>query len=790
MIKHYFKISLRNLEMNKTMSFINIAGLAAGMAIALLISLWVWNELSFDHYHRRYRSIAQAIDVQMFNGEASASEAIAIPLANALRTQYSGKFKHVVLAFPNYTHSLAFGDIKVSASGTWVDPLLPDVFTFEMISGDRNTLSDPSSALINQSLATALFGNQDPIGKNITLDNSAILKIGGVFKDFPENTTFHGTSIFLPWDKALTVLPWLKDNLTRWDSKFWKLFVEMNDRIDIEKTSAEIKDIAKPFIKEGNEQILLHPMSKWHLYNEFLNGRQSAGRLRLVWLFAIIGVFVLLLACINFMNLSTARSGTRAKEVGIRKAIGSTRGQLIGQFMGEALLVSFAGFILALALAQLSLPSFNEIAHKEISIPYGSPVFWGLTLLSLIFTGVLAGCYPSFFLSAFPAVKVLKGSFKAGRYASLPRKILITVQFTVSIVLIIGTIIVYRQIQYAKDRPSGYDRGGLITVSMNTPEIYGAPYNRLRSELLQTGVVADMAESAFNTTEAARSDNGYSWKGKDPQVVALITAVGGTHDYGKTIGWKIKEGRDFSREYPSDSTSIIINESMAKLTGMRQPAGEMIRFDGKDHLIIGVVHDMITQSPYAHAEPTIYYLTYTENNILFVKLRPTSSIHDAISRIEPVFRRFNPGIFEYHFVEDEYARKFDNEAQIGQLAFVFTLFALFISCLGLFGLASFTAEQRRKEIGIRKVLGASLLNLWALQLRGFVILVILSLLIASLVVYLLMNKWLRNYEYHTSISWWIFILAGIWTLAITVSTVSYQSIKAAMANPVKSLRAD
>ena len=788
MFRNFLHTAWRSLLKHKSNTLINIAGLVTGMAVALLIGLWIWNELSFDHYHERYKRIAQAMDVQTFNGNITTNEAIAIPLADALRTRYQNDFKHVALAFPNYTHSLAVGDKRISAPGTWTEPELPEMLTFKMISGERTALKDASSALISQSLATALFGKEDATNKTITMDNSVVLKVGGVFEDLPENTSFHNTNLFLPWNKALTVLPWLKENTTLWDTRFWKLFVELNEGVDLDKVNAKIRNVAQPFIKESNEKIFLHPMSKWHLYNDFRDGKAYGGRLKLVWLFAIIGLFILMLACINFMNLTTARSSIRAKEVGVRKVMGSTRWQLMKQFFGEAIFLSVIAFVIAIVIAQLSLPFFNELSHKQVSMPYASPAFWGLILLVSLVTGLFAGSYPSFYLSAFQPIKVLKGKFAAGHGSALPRKILLVIQFTVSIVLIIGTIIVYRQIQHARDRPTGYQRDGLLSINMNTPELNNAPYNLLRSELIQTGVVTDIAESSFTTTETIRLDNDYSWKGKDPNLTALIGSVGVTHDYGKTIGWQLKEGRDFSRDYPSDSTKIIINEATARLTGMKQPIGESIRFGGSDRMIIGVVKDMITQSPYTHPEPAIFYMTYKENNILFIKLSPTSSLHDAIARIEPVVKRFNAGAFEYQFADEEYARKFDNEVQVGKLALVFTILAISISCLGLFGLASFTAEQRRKEIGVRKVLGATVFNLWGMLLKDFVVLIILSLLIASPVTYLIMHNWLENYEYRTSISWWIFLATGIGTLAITIATVSYQSIKAAMANPKESLK--
>ncbi|HEX9510020.1 MAG TPA: ABC transporter permease [Puia sp.] len=787
--KSYFKAAWRSLTSHKWYSAINIMGLATGTAVALLIGLWIWDELSFDQYHAHYGRLAQVMDVQTIQGEASTDEAIAIPLSNALRNQYGNDFRRIALVYPNFTHTVAVGDKKIPASGIWAEPDLPEMLTLKMKKGRRDALKDPTSVLITQSLAKTLFGNEDPMNKVVRLDNMATVKVAGVYEDLPQNTRFYGTKLILAWDKALTVMPWLKDYQTKWDTRYWWLFVEMNEGVPIDKVSARIKDIIKSLVKGNNEAILLHPMSQWHLYNEFKNGQVAGGRIRLVRLFGIIGAFVLLLACINFMNLSTARSARRAKEVGIRKTIGSLRRQLIGQFLSESLLVALLAFILAIGMAQLSLPFFNHLTEKQISIPYGAPMFWVLMVGFIVFTGVVSRSYPALYLSGFRPVEVLKGSFIAGRSAALPRKILIVVQFSVSVILIIGAVVVYRQIQHARDRPVGYTREGLITVTMSTMDIYGAPYNTLRNALLETGAVSDMAKSSFRATEAPGNDTGFDWKGKDPNLVPMMGVFGVTHDFGNTIGWHIQEGRDFSRSYPTDTGSVIINEAAVKLTGLRHPLGETIRFYGKSHIIVGVVRDMVMGSPYKPVQPTIFWLEYGSNNAMTVRLKPGIPLREALAKTEGVFKRFDPGgAFQYQFADEEYAKKFVNEERIGSLALLSAILAIFISCLGLFGLASFTAEQRTKEIGIRKVLGASVVNLWGLLLKEFVRLVILSLLIATPVVYYLMHNWLQQYEYRTALSWWIFALAGAGTLILTLLTVSYQSIKAALMDPVKSLK--
>jgi putative ABC transport system permease protein len=497
---------------------------------------------------------------------------------------------------------------------------------------------------------------------------------------------------------------------------------------------------------------------------------------------------VLLLACINFMNLSTARSEKRAKEVGIRKTVGSLRQQLIGQFLSESVLVAFLSFVLSVALVQLLLPFFNKLADKQIPTFWSQPVFWILALLFTLFTGLLAGSYPAFYLSAFKPIKVLKGVIQVGRLASLPRKVLVVAQFTVSVTLIICTIVVYKQIQFAKDRPVGYDRSGLITVSMVTPELV-TQYETIRNELLQTGVVENVAKSSHSAVNFSRN-NRVEWKGMDPNNPIFFRDVTISPDFGKTIGWRIKEGRDFSNNFLSDSAAVLLNEEAVKVAGFKNPIGEIVKYDGRQYTVIGVVKDMIVQSPYEPMQPGAFFLTGWTGT-MNIRFKPGAPIHTALARIEPVFKKFNPGSpFEFKFVDEEYAQKFTTEVRIGNLATFFAILAIFISCLGLFGLASFVAEQRTKEIGVRKVLGASIVNVWHLLSKDFVVLVLISLLIAIPLAWYVMHGWLQDYQYRTTMSWWIFVAAGAGALIITLITVSFQSIKAALMNPVKSLRTE
>ena len=786
MIKNYLKIAWRNIIKNKTSSIINIGGLAVGMTVAMLIGLWVWDELSYDRYHQNYDRIGQLMTTQTSNGETGTFPSTVVPLSNELRTKYAADFKRVALTWEG-SHVLAIGAKKLSLNGMWAEPDLPAILSLVMVQGNYNTFNDPASILLSASVAKALYGNADPINQTLKVDNKTNMKVAGVYEDLPHNTTFSQTMFMMPWSDPAN---WWTTQTTAWANHGCHLFVQLNAQSDFARLSAKIRNITKPHFKMNDETTQVFPMAKWHLYSEFQNGVSVGGRIKFTWLFGIIGAFVLLLACINFMNLSTARSEKRAREVGIRKAIGSLRSQLIRQFLSESMLVVFLAFALTIILMMLAVPYFNTIACKTVSIPWGNALFWLTALTFTFLTGIISGSYPAFYLSGFKPIKVLKGTFKAGRLAALPRKALVVVQFTVSIVLIIGTIVVYRQIQFAKNLPVGYNRSGLITVNMNTPEIYGH-YDALRNDLIQTGAVTNMAESNSATTQIWSNNGGFDWLGKTPGFDPTFGTIAVTQDFGNTIGWKIIEGRDFSRNFPSDTGAFILNESAVKLSGIKNPVGKIMRWDGKNHVITGVVKDMIMESPYKQTIATVFHMNPGWVNLITLRINPKTTIHDALSKIARVFQKYNPGSpFDFKFVDDEYARKFSDEQRIGDIATVFAGLAIFISCLGLFGMASFMAEQRIKEIGVRKVLGATVFNLWQLLSKDFVMLVVIALLIATPFSYYFMHKWLLGYQFRTQITWWIFAVAAVGAITITLLTVSYQSIKAALANPVKSLKSE
>lgn len=795
MFRNFLKIAWRNIRQNKVYSFINIFGLAIGMAVVILIALWIWDECTYDHSFSNHNRIAQVYTTFQFEkGKKETAPAVCMPIGEELRSKYGSDFRNVSMASWNFSHVMAVGDKKLTAKGMWVEADFPVMFSLKMKQGNMNALSDPSSILINASLAKSLFGNEDALNKMIKLDNQESYKIAGVFEDFPGNTTLNEATYFLPWKKYITTESWLKDAQTQWNNHSWQAFVQLADNINMQQETEKIKNVVmahKNAAVDGVEEAYLLPMNKWHLYSDFKNGKPVGGRIQFVWLFGIIGFFVLMLACINFMNLSTARSEKRAKEVGIRKAVGSLRGQLIRQFLGESVFTAMLSLLFSILLTVLLMPLFNSLSGKQMSFPWNEPLFWLLMITFTLITGLIAGSYPAFYLSKFDPVKVLKGTFKTGRFSSLPRKILVVVQFTFSIALIIGTIIVFKQIQYAKNRPVNYKKDGLISIEMSTPDLHGH-YDALRTDLLATGAVSDMAQSSSPTTNVDSKQIGFNWQGKDPNTLPTFGTIAVTEDYGKTIGWKIAEGRDFSKDFATDSLSMILNEAAVKYIGMKQDIiGQTIEFNDKKYQVVGVVKDMVMESPYEPVMPTIFFCDRNWANVIIVSIKPGIPIDDALNKIGQVFKKFNPGApFDYTFNDELYAKKFAAEHQTGTLASFFTILAVLISCLGLFGLASYIAEQRKKEIGVRKVLGASVYNLWQMLSKEFALLVILSCVIAIPLAWFYLSKWLHQYEYHTPVPVWIFIISGLGALAITLITVSFQAIKAALANPVESLRTE
>lgn len=796
MFENYLKIAWRNLKRNKGYSIINIGGLALGMAVTLMIGLWIEDELTYNDYFENRARIAQVFQSQTFNGQTDTGPAIPRPLEKAFRDDYADNFEHLVMASWNNSQYLNYKEKNLSRTGNFMQREGPEMLDLQILKGEKDGLREINSIMLSESAADALFGDEAPIGKVIKVNSQYDMMVSAVYEDIPVNNSFNDAQFLMPWEKYITTQEWVKNAIDSWGNNSFQMFVQIADNTSMDNVTTTIRNVKKTLNEnsaEFNPQLFLFPMDEWYLYGNFENGKQVGGRIKYVWLFGIIGAFVLLLACINFMNLSTARSEKRAKEVGIRKTIGSQRVQLINQFLSESLLVVVFAFFLAMIIVLISLHGFNDLSKKEIGFPWGDLSFW---LIFILFTSLLAGSYPALYLSSFRPVDVLKGTFRGGKYAGLPRKILVVVQFTVSIAFIIGTIIVVQQINHAKDRPIGYDKEGLVQIPTMSQDFEGK-YDLMRSEFLGSGAVVEMSASSSPTTQIWSNRSGFVWEGKPEGFQEDLAWTEVTPEYARSLNLKIIQGRDFSREFTTDSNAVLINQTALKYMGLVDPIGKFLKDDEEEDpndplKIIGVVEDMITQSPYEPVKQGVYVFDKSGNASFYnLRLNPKQSANQNLAVIERVFKEHFPDIpFQYDFVDEEYGEKFAAEERIGTLSGIFTALAILISCLGLFGLTSFVAEQRTKEIGVRKVLGASVFNVWNMLSKDFLKLVVISCFIAIPISYFVMNGWLQDYPYRVILSWWIFALAVVGALAITLLTVSFQAIKAANANPVKSLRTE
>ncbi|MHA7059523.1 ABC transporter permease [Aquimarina sp. M1] len=799
MFRNYIKIAFRNLLKNRIYSFINISGLAIGMAVTIMIGLWIIDELSYNNYFENKATIAQVFQSQTFNGKIGTGPAIPRPLEFELRENYSDNFKHIIMASWTQPRYLKYGEKSIYREGNFMQEPAPDILSLNVLQGEKYGLKEKNSIMLSKSTATTLFASENPIGKIIKVNNTDDLLVTAVYEDIPVNNSFNDTHYIIPWKHYITTQEWLTRAAESWGNNSFQLFVQIQDNTTMDMVTSKIKDAKKKVAQreaEFNPQLFLLPMKDWHLRSNFENGVQTGGRIENVWLFGVIGLFVLLLACINFVNLSTARSEKRATEVGIRKSIGSKRGQLIFQFLSESFLVVVFSFVLALAIVLLFLNGFNNLASKEIVFPWLSLHFWGFSLLFILLTAFLAGSYPALYLSSFNPVSVLKGTFKAGRFAALPRKILVVTQFTVSIALIIGTLVVMNQIQFSKDRPVGYNKEGLIQIPVMSDEFIGKA-DLLRNQFIASGAALEMATTSSPTTNVWSNRGGYTWEGKPEDFQEDLAYTSVSYEFTKALDIELIAGRGFSREFATDSNAVILNETAVKYMGLKDPIGKYIRdSDTEDPdeplQIIGVIKDMIVQSPYSPVKQAMYVFDADQNASFYnLRLNPNKSVRSSLELVEETFKKNFPNLpFDYQFVDQEYAKKFRAEERIASLARVFTILAIFISLLGLFGLASFVAEQRTKEIGVRKILGASLGNLWMLLSKDFIALVMIALFIAAPVAYYIMSQWLQKFSYRTDISWSIFLIAGSGALIITIITISIQAIKSVTANPVDSLRTE
>lgn len=796
MFRNYFKTAWRNLTNDKVYSALNILGLAIGMAVALLIGMWVYYQYSYDRFLPGYQQVYKARAKFRIDGETVVGTATAYPLADALKRDIPG-VKYVTQTDWMGPHGLVVGEKKIYTEGAMAGEDFLKIFQYPLLQGNADAgLKDPYSIILTQTTAKSLFGNEDPMNKTVRIDNNHNLKVTGLLKDLPRNSTFQFNYI-IPFSFYTLTNDWVKETVNNWGNSSYQTFVALEPNVSYKQVEPRLKDILKKYnpkdYKDVKAELFMQPLKDWHLYGDYKEGQAAGGFIDYVQLFGIIGVLVLLIACINFMNLSTARSEKRAREVGVRKAVGSQRKDLIFQFLIESLVVTFIAALLSLLFVQLALPYFNTLTKTTISIPYSNAAFWCIMLSYVLLTGLLAGSRPAFYLSSFKPIEVLKGSIKIGRSATLPRKVLVVLQFSCSIALIISTIIVYQQLQYARNRPSGYDANRLMMTDVSND--LSRNYIALKNDLLQSGVVTNVTKSSSPVTDIWSHNSIDNWQGKHEGEALGIGTIGlNDADYFRTLGMQLKDGRNFTGIVGVDTLSVILNEAAVRRMRFKEPLNQIITYNSgrpQQLKVIGVVKDALMTSPFSPVEPAVFVYTPGWSNIITYRLSPTISTQQAIEKLTSIFNKYNPSSpYLYHFVDESYAAKFNLETLVGKLAALFATLAIFISCLGLFGLAAYMAEQRNKEIGIRKVLGASVSQVWLLLSKNFIMLVLLSCVIASPVAFYFLRNWLQKYDYRINIGAGVFILSAVMAIVITLITISFQAIKAAVANPVKSLRTE
>lgn len=794
MFRNYVIIAFRNLWKNKVFSAINLLGLSVGMASALLIYLWVSNELSVDRFHEKENRI-----YLMYNRDADpdgnrwAWANTPKILAPTLKNDYPEV--EDVARYKNITFLLSAGEKKMNRRGAFADSGFLNIFSFPLLKGSANdVLKGSYSIVLTEKLAKALFGNVDVVGKIVRIDSVNNCTVTGVLKDLPNNTQF-SFDYLLPWE-YLRKLGW--DDAS-WVNNSVSTWVLLKPETSEGRFDAKIRDITINHTKgtenASSTELFTQPLSRAYLYGRSENGELVGGQIMVVRLFGIIASFILLIACINFMNLSTAQSQKRAKEVGVRKVAGAQKKYLVLQFLGESILLSLTAFAIAIFLVQLSLGAFNQLVNKQLYVEYSNPVFWIKMLLFVLLTGTIAGSYPAFYLSAFKPAAVLKGTFKKTNALITPRKVLVIVQFTFAIFLMISTIVVAKQIQYGLNRQSGYDRNNLIYLF--TQGDVDKHYQAIRSELLGSGVAKYVTHSASPITQRWSDSWGFRWDGStDADAKIDFLTLGSDVDFANTMGVQLVMGRDIDiYRYQTDSSAVLLNEAAVRAMRIKQPLGMTIREpgDSMSYHVVGVIKDFISESPFQQKiSPLIVFgpgRSYFQ--IMHLRLNPQINPAQAIAEMERTFKKYNPQYpVDYVFADESYSKNFENVKRTGALAAFFAILAIFISCLGLIGLTSYMAENRIKEIGIRKVLGASVGGIAAMLSKDFLKLIVVSFVIAAPAGWWAMHHWLEGYSYRITVQWWVFAAAGLLSILIAVVTMSFQTIKAANANPVKSLKTE
>jgi len=787
-MNNQIKTTLRSLLKNRSYSFLNIAGLAIGITCASLIFLWVQDEMTYNHNFAKRAVLYKVYENQTYEGKISTFFATPGPMAKAIKVEIPGIKNAARMSGDGDKELFALGDKAITEQGNFADPEIFSMLQLPFSKGSAtNAFAQLKSVVISEKMAGKFFGDADPMGKALKLNNTENYIVTGVFKDLPQNSTYQFQWL-IPMANIDHKQPWM--NI--WGANWARTLVELEPNANLTAVNKKLgRYIASKTKNTNTTQCFLFAMNDWNLHNNFTNGKTDGGRIQYVKIFSFIAWIILLIACINFMNLSTARSEQRAKEVGVRKVMGAGKRKLIGQFIGEAVIMSFIAVLAAVGLIYLAMPSFNNLVQKELSVDIFNPLHLMYLLVISLVTGLLAGSYPAFYLSSFNPITVLKNiKIKSSTGSGFIRQSLVVIQFSVSIILIIGTVIIYQQIQHVKNRSLGYNKNNLVYIQLQGNQ--GDHFTSIYNDLKQSGVVENAALSDNNALGIGSNTDNYSWDGKDATKNPLISWQNVSPQFISTMGMKLTAGRDFYPVAALDSNNVIINEAFAKEMGKEGRIGGIIRDGGKKAFTItGILKDYLYNDMYGSAQPLLLYSHPEGTSILSIRFKSNADIQDALAKAGAIVKADSPGYpFEYQFIDSDFNQLFKTETLTGTLAGVFASLAIFLSCLGLFGLAAYTAERRIKEIGIRKVLGASVSGLAGLLSKDFLKLVGTSCLIAFPFAFWGINKWLQSYQYRVTINWWVFVLAGIAALLIALATVSFQAIKAALMNPVKSLRSE
>ena len=786
MFKLNLKIALRNLWKNKGFTLINVGGLAIGLASCMILLLYVAYEWGYDKQFSDYENTYVIYKNDYVSDRVYTNAWTPGVMAAEIREKISGVKYASRSTYPS-NMLITYKTNGYKKQAVHSDPSFLKILDYKFLKGDPNTaLHSINSVVLTESLAKTLFGEEDPINKELKLDNSEPLRVEGVIADVPENSSIQ-FDYLMSWSLYEKTNPWVKR--TGWGSNFCLTILQLEDNSYFERANGQIKGIVKRNHSDTGVEAFMHPLSKWHLYNNFENGKLAGGRIDQLKIFALLAGCILLVACINFMNLSTARSEKRAREVGVRKAIGSTRKSLVGQFMLESVLLSLMGMMVAFVLIEVSLPYFNNLLNLGLVIEYRDWKFWTLLVGLTLFAGLIAGSYPAFYLSSFEPVKVLKG-FSTSGGSSLPvRKILVVFQFVFAACLIVCTSVIYQQLNFIRSKPIGYNKGNLIQLTTHGNFQDHKKLALLKEQLFKSGAVTNVSNFSTDISNGGNNTTGISWPGKNPKNDVLFNTRGTGYDFVETIGTEMLAGRAFSPEY-KDSTNVIVNQAAVKAMGLKNPLGTVIEWGDDRHTIIGVMKDFVVESAYKEVAPMLFYPDYLDDvAVILARLDPSQNISSSVAKIDEIVKQLNPDYpVERTFVDDAFESKFQNEKLLGTLSNWFGGFAIFISCLGLLGLALYMAEQRKKEISIRKVLGASTYSILTLLNKDFIKLVAIANVIAFPLAYIIVNKWLSAYEFRVEISVLPFSIAIALSLIIAILTVSVQSVKVAKANPVDALK--